>query len=128
GHIVRRPGVRDLEGLRIADDGRGEGQVEGGCPSPLRAIPQDGHGPPGGSGRHLPRQARGPVRRLRVPRPREVCEPGLAHPRSGPGEEAGDRIPGVTVVSADAPRTATEDRKSTRLNSSHVSTSYAVFR
>src|SRR2546428_14129244 len=32
----------------------------------------------------------------------------MAPPRSGPGEEAGDRSPGVKAVSADAPRTATE--------------------
>src|SRR5690349_21076771 len=50
---------------------------------------------------------------------------GRAGPRPrGAGGNEGD---GVEIVVNGAPRTVTADRKSTRLNSSHVENSYAVF-
>src|SRR5699024_12038936 len=51
---------------------------------------------------------------------------GGAHP-SSPGSEI-DPVCGMSVdTSTDMPHTGSIDRKSTRLNSSHVSISYAVF-
>src|SRR6266496_63496 len=43
------------------------------------------------------------------------------------GRASGDRAPSVGFLCEDTVELATEDRKSTRLNSSHVEISYAVF-
>src|SRR5699024_12232066 len=68
------------------------------------------------------RVPRSPARLLREPR----CQPRLHRPRPVAGVGGRQQPPGGTHRAHGLPRRGA-DRKSTRLNSSHVSISYAVF-
>src|SRR3712207_7692117 len=72
--------------------------------------------------RTVRRRGRGPGRRLRVARPDRRPQP---HARPSPGR----RLEMAKAPEGDQPtrRLRMEDRKSTRLNSSHANISYAVF-
>src|SRR3712207_7423917 len=70
--------------------------------------------------------------RHRVPGTDDLAEPAAQHRPAGGGggdsapPDAGRRAAGPRAAPA-APGRAAEDRKSTRLNSSHANISYAVF-
>src|SRR6266487_6761093 len=51
----------------------------------------------------------------------------VPHPQPRVSVEEGQRFGRLTVLEETAPRNNSRDRKSTRLNSSHPSISYAVF-
>src|SRR6266511_5387561 len=72
-----------------------------------------GGGPAGGRG-HSP-----------TPGSRLCAHPPVSEPSDGPGWRT--RLPGPLPAGAPAQVKAFEDRKSTRLNSSHVKISYALF-
>src|SRR5439155_6606117 len=91
------------------------------APDPRGAASREDVEPPGA----------GPARGL-APRPAPVPQGG---PAAAPGERAaperrgrpGARGEGVVIIPIAIPRWTRGDRKSTRLNSSHVAISYAVF-
>src|SRR5690606_41924029 len=77
---------------------------------------------------HLPDRSGPAARTLRGRRLRLPLSGGRQQHRTGPRPEPSRRDPdrAAAVVSCTLPRTP-PDRKSTRLNSSHVKISYAVF-
>src|SRR6266540_3721261 len=116
----------------LASEGRHRPQGDGGLPAPaaprarLRAGPHPSHRQ---ARAVVGQRARGELRRLHVlaARVREDRVPAEADELSLPHRHLQVGAPVVSRPADPAGRARREDRKSTRLNSSHITISYAVF-
>src|SRR6267143_412826 len=123
GELGRKPrgSVRNL--LRIAPAGRTSMEIKGDSYAEDLRVRRSGGQETARADQHRSPSTRPPRRPHRHPLLRRLSQ----RPPPGPGRVGRRGVPDGTRARDRRPRRAGRDRKSTRLNSSHSSTSYTVF-